>query len=118
MHSTNRFTLLYCRFIVRPWDAFAFTLGENPVEVAAIVDFFGPTDVAELLQPPKEQTWAVGWFAGLANCTDLARRVSPLTYVRPNLPPIITIDGPADPDVPYEESVQLLQALERAGGTL
>jgi acetyl esterase/lipase len=96
-------------------DACAFTIGQQPVKVAAIVDFFGPTDVAELLQPPNEQPRAVEWFAGETNRTELARRVSPLTYVRPNLPPIITIHGTADPDVPYEQSVRLHDALEKAG---
>jgi acetyl esterase/lipase len=96
-------------------DACAFTIGQQPVKVAAIVDFFGPTDVAELLQPPREQSWAVEWFAGVPNRTDLAHRMSPLTYVRPNLPPIITIHGTADTAVPYEQSVRLHQALERAG---
>ena len=46
---------------------------------------------------------------------ELARRVSPLTYVRPNLPPIITVHGTSDNGVPYEQSVRLHQALDKAG---
>jgi acetyl esterase/lipase len=96
-------------------DTCAFTIGQQPVKVAAIVDFFGPTDVVELLQPPREQSWAVEWFAEVTDRTELARRVSPLEYVRPKLPPIITIHGTVDPAVPYEQSVRLHEALEKAG---
>ena len=50
-----------------------------------------------------------------ANREEIARRVSPITYVRPGLPPILTIHGDADPVVPYEQSVRLHQALTKAG---
>jgi len=33
----------------------------------------------------------------------LARRVSPQTYVRPDLPPILTVHGENDPLVPYQQ---------------
>ena len=38
---------------------------------------------------------------------EIARRVSPLTYVRPDLPPILTIHGDADPTVPYTHALRL-----------
>ena len=97
-------------------DACAFSIGQQPVRVAAIVNFFGITDVAEELEPPPNQrAWAVEWFAGLPNRVELARRVSPLTYVRPNLAPIITVHGTADNGVPYEQAVRLHRALDMAG---
>jgi len=96
-------------------DACAFSVGEQPVKVAAIVNFFGISDVAEVLSPPNRQSWAVEWFAGVPDRMELARRLSPLTYVRPNLPPIITVHGTADKGVPYEQSVRLHQALDKAG---
>jgi dipeptidyl aminopeptidase/acylaminoacyl peptidase len=37
-----------------------------------------------------------------------------LTYVRPGLPPILTIQGDADPTVPYSHSVRLQEALQKA----
>jgi len=43
-----------------------------------------------------------------------ARRVSPLTYVRAGLPPILTIHGDADPTVPYPEAVRLHEALSQS----
>jgi hypothetical protein len=51
----------------------------------------------------------------MTNREDVARRASPLTYVRPGLPPIITIHGDADPTVPYSHAVRLHEALNKAG---
>jgi dipeptidyl aminopeptidase/acylaminoacyl peptidase len=48
---------------------------------------------------------------------EIARRVSPLTYVTPGLPPILTIHGDADPTVPYTHAVRLHEALSKAGVT-
>ena len=45
----------------------------------------------------------------------LARRVSPLTYVRSGLPAILTIHGDADKLVPYSHAVRLHEALTKAG---
>lgn len=94
-----------------------------PVEpkVAAIVNWFGITDVADLLDGPNKkpfpENWpyAVEWLGNAPNRDDLARRVSPLTYVRPGLPPILTIHGDKDPLVPYQHAVRLHEALKKAG---
>jgi acetyl esterase/lipase len=121
-------------------DGCAFTIGQEPVKVAAIVNFFGITDVAEYLAPPDQKLgavqWPAGipqrlitvgdislgvrhgafeWLAGVPNRIEMARRVSPLTYVHPNLPPIITVHGTADNGVPYEQAVRLHTALDKAG---
>ncbi|MDE3198966.1 MAG: prolyl oligopeptidase family serine peptidase, partial [Acidobacteriota bacterium] len=45
----------------------------------------------------------------------IAKRVSPLEYVRAGLPPILMIHGDADPTVPYQHSVRLKAALDKAG---
>jgi dipeptidyl aminopeptidase/acylaminoacyl peptidase len=44
----------------------------------------------------------------------LARRLSPVTYVRPGLPAILTIHGDADKVVPYSHAVRLHEALTKA----
>jgi len=51
----------------------------------------------------------------MADWREVACRVSPLEYVRPGLPPILTIHGDADSIVPYEHGVRLHEALETAG---
>jgi acetyl esterase/lipase len=84
-------------------------------KVAAIINWFGVTDVGDLFQGPTAQGYAVAWFGSLPNRDEIAKRVSPLTYVRPGLPPILTIHGDADPTVPYTHAVRLHQALDKAG---
>jgi acetyl esterase/lipase len=88
--------------------------GAATPEVAAIVNWYGITDVADLLAGENEKGYAVRWMGSLPDRYDIAERVSPMNYVRSDLPPIITIHGDADPTVPYNHAVQLHQALERA----
>jgi len=85
-------------------------------KVAAVINWSGITDVADMLQgAPNTRSYAVAWFGSLANREDLARRLSPLTYVRAGLPPILTIHGDADHIVPYSHAVRLHEALTKAG---
>lgn len=82
-------------------------------KVAAIVDWYGITDVADLLDGPNQKSYAVSWLGSMPNREEIAKRVSPLTYVRAGLPPIISIQGDADPTVPYQHSVRLQEALAK-----
>jgi acetyl esterase/lipase len=82
-------------------------------KVAAIIDWYGIADVVDLLDGPNRKTYAVAWLASMPNREEIARRVSPLTYVRPGLPPILAIQGDADPTVPYQHSVRLTEALSK-----
>lgn len=86
----------------------------NTLHVAAIVNWYGITDVVDLLSGPNRKTYAVAWLGGQAGSVDLARRLSPLTYVRPEQAPVITIHGDQDPTVPYSQGVRLQQALTAA----
>ncbi len=87
----------------------------DELKVAAIVNWFGITDVADLFSGPNAQGYAIMWFGSLTNRDEIAKRVSPLTYVRAGLPPVLTIHGDADPVVPYSHAVRLHQALDKAG---
>jgi acetyl esterase/lipase len=89
--------------------------GPEELKVAAIVNWYGITDVADLLDGPNMKVYAVTWLGSRENRKEIAGRVSPLTYVRPGLPPILSIQGDADPTVPYSHSVRLHAALEKAG---
>lgn len=82
-------------------------------KVAAIVNWYGITDVSDLLD--GQHRWAEAWFGSMPNREEVARRVSPLSYVRPGLPPILTIHGDADSGVPYSHAVRLHDALSKAG---
>jgi acetyl esterase/lipase len=87
---------------------------DRPMKVAAIVNYYGITDVADLLSGPNQKTYAVRWLGSLPNAVEVAKRVSPLLYVRKDLPPILTIHGDADPTVPYQHAVRLHEALDKA----
>ena len=66
--------------------------------------------------PGREREVVCGALDGEpARSLDVARRVSPLTYVRSGLPPILTIHGDADPTVPYQHAVRLGQELDNVG---
>ena len=89
--------------------------GTEDLKVAAVVNWYGITDVVDLLDGPNMKTYAVTWFGSMIDREEIARRVSPLTYVRSALPPILTIHGDADPTVPYQHGVRLRDALDKAG---
>ena len=90
-------------------------LADRVFPVAAIINWFGITDVADLLDGANRQNYAVMWLGSDSDIHGVARRVSPLTYVRSGLPPILSIHGTADPAVPYSHSLRLHEELERNG---
>jgi acetyl esterase/lipase len=87
--------------------------GGEPPEAAAVVNWFGITDVEDLLDGENRQAFAVAWLGNAPDRKAAARRVSPLSYVRPGLPPVITIHG--DQDRPHEQAVRLHHALTSVG---
>jgi acetyl esterase/lipase len=93
-----------------------FTGSENAVpKVAAVINWYGITDVNDLLAGSNVRSYALQWLGDSANRDVVARSVSPLTYVRAGLPPILSIQGDADPIVPYSQNVHLRDALTKAG---
>jgi acetyl esterase/lipase len=88
---------------------------EPPMKVAAVVNWFGITDVADLLEGPNAKHYAMEWLGALPNRKELARAVSPLSMVRPGVPPVLSIHGEADDLVPYSHAVRLHEALQKAG---
>lgn len=86
-------------------------------KVAAIINWYGITDVTEMLAGANARSYAAQWLGAAANRDEVARSVSPLTYVRAGLPPILSIQGDADPIVPYSQNVRLRDALTKAGAT-
>ena len=88
--------------------------GPELPKVAAIVNFYGITDVNDILDGPNQKTYAAQWFGSMPNKVEIAKRVSPLEYVRPGLPPVLTVHGDADPTVPYSHAIRLRDALTKA----
>ena len=89
--------------------------GPEPMKVAAVVSWYGVFDYTTLVDDPKRD-YAISWIGGQPNYKDVAKRVSPMTYVRAGLPPVMAIHGDADPIVPYEQEVREIDALKKAGG--
>jgi acetyl esterase/lipase len=89
--------------------------GEEPLQVAAIVNWYGVTDVNDVLSGPNVRSQAELWLGSSMNREAEAKRLSPLTYVRAGQPPVLTIHGDKDAAVPYSHAVRLHEALKKAG---
>ncbi|HVH27838.1 MAG TPA: alpha/beta hydrolase [Vicinamibacterales bacterium] len=90
--------------------------GATPVpRVAAAINWYGVTDVGDVIEGPNRANAAVTWLGSLPDRMEIARRVSPLTYVRQGLPPVLSIHGDMDTTVPYQHAVRLHDALTKAG---
>ncbi len=88
----------------------------DPLKVAAVVNWYGITDFAPLVDDPSKG-YAVTWIGNQPNYKQVAATVSPISYAsRAGLPPVITIHGDADPTVPYDQATRLTDALKKAGG--
>lgn len=95
---------------VPAWDTYS-----GQPKVAAIINWFGITDINDLFAGPNMQKYALSWFGSLPNRDELARRLSPINLVRKDLPPVFTVHGDKDQLVPYTHAVRLHEALSKAG---
>ncbi len=91
------------------------TSDQRRPKVAAIVNWYGITDVAEMFAGPNAKNYAIEWFGSMPNREELARQISPINLVRKDSPPVLTIHGDKDTLVPYTQAVRLHQALQQAG---
>lgn len=86
-------------------------------KVAAVVNFYGITDVQDQLEGQNMRKYATTWVPdSLPDRQELARRVSPISWVSKKAPPVLTIHGDADETVPYEHGVDFTKWLRNAGG--
>ena len=89
----------------------------------AIVDWYGPTDFAAL--PADGRTATNAQEVGSATdrplsvlkqgCDWTEGQMSPISYVRPDLPPIFVAHGTHDSQVPVDQSRRFVEALTAAG---
>ena len=86
-----------------------------PLRVAAVINWYGITDVEDLIKGVNIQQYALNWIGNQPHKNELAKKLSPLNYIRHNLPPILTIHGDSDSLVPYERAVRLHRSLTKAG---
>jgi acetyl esterase/lipase len=88
--------------------------GREPLKVAAIVSWYGVFDYTVLVDDPA-RAYAGTWIGPQPNRLEVAKLVSPMTYVRAGVPPTIHIHGDADPTVPYDQATREIDALKKAG---
>lgn len=85
-------------------------------KAAAIINFYGITDVGDVLEGANTREYTVTWIPdSLPDRREIANRVSPQSWVRKKLPPSLTIHGGEDPTVPYEHGVTFVKMMREAG---
>lgn len=82
-------------------------------KIAAIINGYGPTDVNDLLA--RRVGWALQWIGDGPGRDTLATRLSPVTYARKEMPPLITVHGARDTTVPVPQAEKLHQLLTDKG---
>jgi acetyl esterase/lipase len=89
----------------------------EPLKVAAIVNWYGITNVTSLLNegPGTSGNFTEAWLGSSSDRVAVAARVSPVNHIRADLPPVLTIHGNEDSIVPFDQGLRLHEALEGAG---
>jgi acetyl esterase/lipase len=95
---------------------------EQSSAVQAVCDFCGPSDLTRIAIPEIRKNFALlyevtaQYLGGpVEERRELARLVSPLSYVSRACPPMLIVHGKEDNVVPVEESLGLHEALKSAG---
>lgn len=99
--------------------AFVGVRPTKETRVAAVVDFYGPHDLAKRETDKGEVGKNMNAFLGIdkLDAAGIAKlkEASPITYVKPGLPPFLFIHGTKDAAVPYEQSPMMCDKLKAAG---
>src|SRR5258706_3447019 len=91
----------------------------SPVKAKAIIDFFGPTDIADLYNHPADPS-LLPLLQILLGGTPASNPVmyqqsSPINFVNSQSPPTIIFQGGVDPVVPVSQSTALDNKLQTMG---
>ncbi|MGO9110497.1 MAG: alpha/beta hydrolase fold domain-containing protein [Thermoguttaceae bacterium] len=90
---------------------------EQTSRVQAVVDWFGPADMATMGGQAEPPDSPVAQLIGgpAAKYPEKARQASPLTYVSKDSAPMLIMHGDQDTIVPLDQSERLAAALKKAG---
>lgn len=93
--------------------------GGNPDQssrVQCVVNVFGPTDMEGCFND-SSVAWIFRLFMGGApdEAADTYKAASPVTYVSPDDPPVLTLHGDVDPLVPISQATTLDEKMKKAG---
>jgi len=94
----------------------------HPLDVRAICDWFGPTDIGSFAREPKPNVYVVQMIQGLIGATGAAYAdgcadASPITHVGhlKQLPPILIMHGRNDGLVPLRQSEMFVEKMKSSG---
>jgi len=89
---------------------------EGDTTVRAVVSYYGPTDLPDLINHDPDESFFCGWLGGtLGQVPDVYRLGSPMTHVGPDCPPTLLLQGAQDAGVCPRQAQRLHQALCEAG---
>jgi len=93
----------------------------DSLNIRAVVNWFGISDIAALdtyfqfkLFPPKFN-YPRRWIGNERGLQSISKLYSPINHITPDSPSIFTIHGTNDLVVPFNQSVALHKALDKAG---
>jgi acetyl esterase/lipase len=90
--------------------------GAPDSRVKAVVNYFGPTDLAAKDIPAVSRPLLKDFLGGEAkDKPDVAAKASPITFVSKDDAPVLTFQGTKDPLVPYNQAIKLADAMNTAG---
>ena len=90
--------------------------GSPSSRVAAVVNYFGPTDLRSPNVPITSKFMVRDFLGKLpVEIPEVAAKASPVTFVSPDDPPILTFHGTKDLVVPFDQATRLAEAMTRVG---
>ncbi len=90
--------------------------GAPDSRVKAVVNYFGPTDLAASDIPDICKPWVKDFLGGTPQeKPEAAAKASPLTFVSKDDAPVLTFQGTKDPLVPSTQAIKLAEAMSSAG---
>jgi acetyl esterase/lipase len=90
--------------------------GAPDSRVKAVVNYFGPTDLAAKDIPAQSKGLVKDFLGGTPEeKPEAAAKASPLTFVSSDDAPVLTFQGTKDPLVPFSQAIKLASAMNSSG---
>jgi acetyl esterase/lipase len=90
--------------------------GAPDTRIKAVVNYFGPTDLAAEDFPDVSKPLVRDFLGGTPReKPESAAKASPRSYVSKGDAPVLTFQGTKDPLVPFSQAIKLAQAMTEAG---
>ncbi|KTE14976.1 alpha/beta hydrolase [Sphingopyxis sp. H115] len=86
---------------------------KGAARAAAILDFYGPTDLTNIAsRSGARHPTVANWVGEGAQAAATERAMSPVVWIARNSPPVFIAHGDADPVVPIVQSIELKRRLD------